>query len=217
MGGNYLVAGRATMSRTFNYHRYRLILLLLFAIVSAAAVVLALPRWLVMDNAKSSDYIVVLDGHDNNYFVGLDLLRKGFGNRMLVCLDLPDVPLEGEELRDDREFIQRTAGTFAPKIDLCANQDEDIFDEMNAWLTRTSAQSVLIVTPEAQSRAQYVAAYRRLPQYSWSVRPSSDSAFDIHWWRRRIWTKTFMRSFFDLWAALRARERKGQVVQRSAN
>jgi len=216
MGCAYLVERHAAMSRLFNFHSSRLIVLLLIALVSAAAIMLALPRWLVLDNAKLGDYIVVLDGHDDNYFMGLDLLRKGFGNRMLVCLDLPDVPLEGQELRDDREFIQRTAGPLAQRIDLCANQDEDIFDEMNAWLTRASAQNILIVTPEAQSRAQYVAASRRLPQFSWSVRPSSDPTFDVHWWQCRMWTKTFVRSAFDLWAALRTREREGQAVQRSA-
>lgn len=189
-------------------------LLLLSSVVGASTRVL--PRALVLNNAAPADYIVVLDGHDDNYYTGLSLLRKGFGRQMFVCLDIPDVSLQGEELRKDREFIQQTAGRFAENIHLCHNEDEDIVGEIDSQLAQNAVQKVLIVTPEAQSRAEYITARRRLPQYTWSVRPSSDSSFDVHWWRRRLWTKTFLSSVVELGTALQTRTSGPQSVQRSA-
>jgi hypothetical protein len=177
---------------------------------------LTLPKLLVLDNTRPSDYIAVLDGHDNNYFTGLALLQKGFGKRMLVCLDLPDVPLEGEELRQDRAFIQQTAGKFADNIDLCSNQEEDIFVEMNALFTKLDAHKILIVTPEAQSRAQYVASRRVLPQYTWSVHPAPDPGFNPQWWRSRLWTKNFVGSAVNLGESFAIKSSENQTVQRSA-
>ena len=191
-----------------------LLLLVAFTVVLWMAWIL--PKLLVLNNAEPSDYIVVLDGHDNNYFTGLKLLQNGFGRRMFVCLDIPDVPLEGDELNKDREFIRQTAGRLAENIELCRNGDEDIFDAIHSQLIHTDARRILVVSPEAQSRAQYVAARRRMPQYTWSVSPSKDPTFNVHWWRRRLWTKTFVDAVLDLSTALQIRTAESQRAQRSA-
>lgn len=166
---------------------------------------LALPRLLILRKRGSSDCIVVLYGHDENYQAGLRLLRSGIGKKMFVCLDLPDVSLQGEELRLDREFLRENAGPLADKIDLCGSEDEEIFAELGRVLDKDHARRVLLVTPEPQSRAQYIIATRRLPQFSWAVMPVSDQSFDIHWWRKRVWTKTYLNSICDFLLALEER------------
>lgn len=190
-------------------------LLAIFSALVAGATIVA-PRLLILDNAVPSDYVLVLDGHDDNYYAGLQLLRQGFGNRMFVCLDIPDVPLQGEELSRDREFIQQTAGQLADRIDLCSNADEDIPQDLEHRLIHADAKSVLIVTPEARSRAQYIVARRRLPQYNWSVHAVPDPSFNIRWWRRRLWTKTFVSSIADLGAAYQTRVPQDQRLESSA-
>ena len=197
-----------------NTRRRTLVALALAGLVLLLALVL--PRLLVLDNAKTSDYIVVLDGHDENYFAGLQLLRQGRGSRMLVCLDLPDVPIEGDELRRDRMFIEQTAGNLAERIETCPNRDEDIYFLMNDLFRKSGVSSVLIVTPAACSRTQYITSRRQLPKYDWSVRPTYDPTFSANWWRKRLWAKTFANAVVNLGIALTERRRTEQSVEQSA-
>lgn len=183
---------------------------------SAAFLVFELPRLLVLNNPTSSDYIAVLDGHDDNYYEGLRLLQSGIAKRMFVCLDMPDVPLRKEELQKDLAFVRRTAGHLADAIDICENDDEDAFTELGGVLETSSAQRVLIVTPASESRAQYIVAKRRFPNFAWSVRPSEEANFNVKWWRKREWIDTYFRSVSHLAAALREPQAREASVERSS-
>lgn len=185
-------------------HRRSVVLGVVASALLLSAFLLLSYRILILSNAVHSDYLLVLDGHDDAYYAGLNLLDRGYGKFMFVCLDIPDTPLIGEELRKDREFIRRTAKASADRIDLCRNDaSEDLFQEIQRRLVQADAHSVLIVTPEGESRAEYVAARRALPRYSWSVFAVRDSRFGELWWSRRVWTATYLRSVFRLWEAYR--------------
>jgi hypothetical protein len=171
---------------------------------------------LVLDNRTHSNYIAVLDGHDENYLEGLRLLREGYAERMFLCLDMPDVPIEGEELKKDREFIDRTAGPLSEKIETCPNRDEDIYALMSDLFEKSGVSTVLIVTPAPYSRAQYISFRRHLPQYTWSVYPTHDRSFGAHWWGTRLWTKTYVTSVLNLGTALTEPRPSAQKVERSA-
>jgi hypothetical protein len=182
----------------------------------AFCLTVVLPRFLVLDNRAHSNYIAVLDGHDENYLEGLRLLREGYAERMFLCLDMPDVPIEGEELKKDREFIDRTAGPLSEKIETCPNRDEDIYGLMSDLFARSGVSKVLIVTPAPYSRAQYISFRRHLPQYNWSVYPTHDPSFGAHWWGTRLWAKTFVTSVLNLGTALTEPSPSAQRVERSA-
>jgi hypothetical protein len=161
-----------------------------------------MPQVLVLDNAAISDVILVLDGHDGNYDMGLHLLKKGMGRQMLVCLDLPDVQLTGTELLENRSFINRTAGSFAERIDQCRNSEGGTYSEVATRLSQMEVRSVLVVAPAGESRVLYESVRRAFPQYQFTVKASPDPSFDVRWWKCRLWTKTFLSSVSGLSAAL---------------
>lgn len=193
-----------------------LVALVALLLVSAAFFFIALPRLLVLNNSSPADYIAVLDGHDDNYYEGLRLLKSGMAKKMFVCLDLPDVPLHGEEVQKDLAFVRRTAGRFADAIEICENDDEDALTEFGSLLETTSAQRVLIVTPASESRAQYLLAKRHFADVTWSVDPSKDRSFNVNWWRRREWADTYVQALERFAAALRGPQAVKTSVQRSS-
>lgn len=207
--------GTVAENRSLRTARNRaLVVLITLALASAVFFIVLLPRLLVLNNQSQSDYIAVLDGHDDNYYEGLRLLQSGIATRMFVCMDLPDVPLRGEEVQADLAFIRTTAGQFADFIDICENDEEDAFSELGNVLERGSAQRVLIVTPASESRAEYMLAQRRFPNLSWSVRPSMEPSVNVQWWRKREWADTYFPSIGHFVAPLRKPESADASVQR---
>lgn len=186
-------------------------------VLSLLAMANVLPRLLVLDNCIPSDLVVVLDGHDTNYFVGVELLRRGFAKRMFVCPDLPDTPLTGTELQLDQTFVRTTAGELAGRIDFCSNTpEEDIPSVLRARYAQSGFRSVILISPEAHSRAQVTSFRRQLPGYHWSVKAVPDVTFNVHWWRKRRWTKTFISALVDLFEALRTHPVPVDHIQNSS-
>lgn len=186
----------------------------LFVGVAFLALLLSLaadfaPRLLVLDNTEISDYIVVLDGHDASYYTGLELLQQGYGRQMFVCLDLPDVVLDGRERALDRQFVEKTAGALATRIELCTNgSDEDLSTVLRARSFLYRAHKIVLVAPESVSRAQLIRLRKQLPEYHWTVKPVSDENFNQCWWRRRRWIKTLLKSLAELQEAASTRPSK---------
>lgn len=176
--------------------------LLLLGFLAAVFVFLVLPRLLVLNNATASDYIAVLDGHDTNFYEGLRLLRNGTAKGMFVCLDLPDVSLRDFELQQDLTFVRKTAGPLANVINICRNESDDPLTEVHDLAVRANAQRVLIVTPAPESRSMYTFATREYPGLAWSVDPTSDVNFDLHWWKSRRSTEIYFDSVTRLVSAV---------------
>lgn len=193
-----------------------------FAVASLTAAIffgLILPRLLILRNATSAgnaDYIAVLDGHDDNYYEGLRLLREGAAPKMFVCLDLPDVPPSRHEIEQNVAFVQRTAGALANAIDICKNDEKDPYTELLDLLPESSSRRVIIVTPGSESRVQYTVATRLYPDVSWAVHPSPDHNFNVRWWRRRDWAETYVNSIGKLANAMRVQAAPKDAVQSSS-
>lgn len=173
------------------------------SVLVLAAIILLSTHTLILNNARPSDAIVVWGGDDQNYYAGLQFLQTTDALYMFVCLDQNDFDIAGQELQHDREFLRRTAGSLAEHIDICVGNNDDILPELTTKLNNLGAHSVLIVAPEPYSRADYVLARKRLPNYAWSVSATAEPWFHSSWWKRRGWAKNFSFGLSRLFQALR--------------
>lgn len=168
-------------------------------------------NFLVIDHPARSDVIVVLAGDHNDcrYWRGVELLRAGFGQQMV--LDVPSGKLYGRFYADyAAEFLAQPAGDKKPRISLCTIENDSTVQEsvdIAHCLAQASpgAQSALLVTSDFHTRRALSILSSRLPQYRWSAAASSDpSIFGSPWWRRREWAKTWFLEWqkFVFWELL---------------
>jgi len=154
--------------------------------------------YLVVNQPERSDVIVALAGdhNDRRYWSGLDLLRRGFGQQMV--LDVPGGQIYGHSFAERAsEFVARTAGGQESQVSICVIAYDSTVQEasdIRTCLERMSPapRSVLLVTNDFHTRRALSIMRSRLPQYRWSVAAVNDtSLFGVFWWRHREWAKTW--------------------------
>ncbi|HET9836749.1 MAG TPA: YdcF family protein [Candidatus Angelobacter sp.] len=183
-----------------NYGRRRKpsLKLILFLVLLLAFFLFAIfaARLLVRDHPEKSDVIVVLSGdsQDQRYRRGMELLRAGFGDRLL--LDAPsDSSYFGHSPAEYAEnFLKQDAGDMLSRVQVCPFEEDSTVTEARyiaKCLEPLHARSVLLVTSDWHTaRARSVLA-SRLPQYHWSVAAAHDDRlFGMSWWQHREWAKT---------------------------
>jgi uncharacterized SAM-binding protein YcdF (DUF218 family) len=192
--------------------------LIIAAIILLAAIFLIVQSGsdLILDHPERSDAILVLGGDRNDvrYWRGLELLRAGYGRRMVLD--------EGAELIFGRtyaehaaEFVVRTAGEQAPNISVCVIQEDSTLretvdaDKCLAQL-QPPPHRVLIVTSDYHTRRAFSTFRKRLPQYRWSVAAAYDyQVFGLPWWKQREWAKITLTEWqkllwWELWERWRS-------------
>jgi uncharacterized SAM-binding protein YcdF (DUF218 family) len=154
--------------------------------------------YLVVNQPEHSDVIVVLAGDHNDlrYWRGLELLRDGFGQRMLV--DAAALRIYGRSVAElAAEFVARTAGDKTSQIGICTITEDSTVQEASdirrcLAQVRPAPQSVLLVTNDYHTRRALSILRSRLSQYHWSASGVHDtSIFGEAWWRNREWAKTY--------------------------
>ena len=177
-----------------------------FLLVAAIIFVLCAALWflqrggqLVVNNAEKSDAIVVLAGSeaDARYWRGLELLRAGYGRHLFV--DAVTGVSYGHSLADlARDFVARTAGPDASRVDVCAVDGDSTKDEAPQVYTclqslQPPPRSVILVTDDYHTRRALSIFRNRLPQYHWSAAAArNEFLFGQPWWQRREWAKTYL-------------------------
>jgi uncharacterized SAM-binding protein YcdF (DUF218 family) len=154
--------------------------------------------YLVVNSPEGSDVIVVLAGDHNDlrYWRGLDLLRKGYGRRMLV--DAPADIIYGRTYAEHAAyFVKQTSGDSRSQISICAvtkdSTVQEAFDVQRCLNELHPApRSALLVTSDYHTRRALSILSSRLSQYHWSVAAVNDTAiFGEPWWCNREWAKIY--------------------------
>jgi hypothetical protein len=170
------------------------------AIATILAGAFALSRsadYLVVNHPERSDVIVVLAGdrNDHRYWSGFELLRDGYGRKML--LDASAEQIYGRTYADyASDFVARTAGDLKSQISICLITNDSTVQETSNIRNCLAQihpvpQSALLVTSDFHTRRALSILQSRLPQYRWSAAAVADSAiFGEPWWRNREWAKT---------------------------
>jgi len=154
-------------------------------------------RYLVVNQPERSDIIVVLAGdhNDRRYSLGLDLLRQGFGQQMVV--DVPGGQMYGRSYAEHAaDFVARSAGDQRSQVSICVIALDSTVQEASDIRTcleriHPSPRTALLVTNDFHTRRALSILRSRLPQYRWSAAAVKDTAiFGEPWWRHREWAKT---------------------------
>lgn len=183
-----------------NYGRRRKpsLKLILFLVLLLAFFLFAIfaGRLLVRDHPEKSDVIVVLSGdsQDQRYRRGMELLRAGFGDRLL--LDAPsDSSYFGHSPAEYAEnFLKQDAGDVLSRVQVCPFEEDSTVTEARfiaKCLEPLHAHNVLLVTSDWHTARARSVLTSRLPQYHWSVAAAHDDRlFGMSWWQHREWAKT---------------------------
>jgi uncharacterized SAM-binding protein YcdF (DUF218 family) len=170
-------------------------LVLLFLIVVAVLAVASGPM-LVSDHAEKSDVIVVLGGDRNEirYNRAVELLRAGYGERLLLDADLDWEFFGRTEVEYASEFLEHAPEDIRAKVQVCPYDADSTFEEVESvtqCLKRLRVHSALLVTSTYHTRRALSTFRKREPDYRWSATGAPDPyAWSLHWWQHREWAKT---------------------------
>jgi len=165
------------------------------AVGFAAVVVFAVNagKWLVIDDPRPSDIIVVLAGEtDHRPAHALELLRQGYARRVLI-----DVPANAKIYDTSQlQIAEKYARSLpeAPAIGICpivglSTRDES--KDVARCLTHEQGSRILLVTSAFHTRRSLSIFRRELGGKTFSVAAAQDDTqFGTRWWTHREWAKT---------------------------
>jgi uncharacterized SAM-binding protein YcdF (DUF218 family) len=165
-------------------------ILLLLALLGWAVVRSA--RFLILDDPKKSDALVVLAGEiEHRPARALELLDQGYAREIIL-----DVPRNARIYQWTlAELAEKWIAGLpqAPAIRVCVTQGLSTKDEARdaaPCIRASGAHSILLVTSDYHTRRALSVFRKELPGYSYSVAAASDPVqFGERWWQHRQWAK----------------------------
>ncbi|MFY9908687.1 MAG: YdcF family protein [Candidatus Sulfotelmatobacter sp.] len=157
--------------------------------------------FLIVDQPRPSDVILVLAGETNlRPARALQLLSQGFGRRIVLDVPVNSTIYEFTQVQLAQQYIHDLPQ--GASVSICSTAGLSTKDESKdagTCLAREGARSVLIVTSDFHTRRALSVFRRELPQYSFSVAAArDDQQFGARWWTHRQWAKIFL----DEWLRL---------------
>jgi len=169
--------------------------------VTVGAFVLDAGRMLVVDSPQQSDLILVLAGEtDSRPTRALDLLRRGYGRRVLIDVpagariyEFSQVDLATRYIRDLPE---------AGSIQICPIRGLSTKEESHdvaTCLEDERAADILIVTSDYHTRRALSIFRHQVHGKRFSVAAArDDTQFGTRWWAHRQWAKTCLAEWLRL-------------------
>lgn len=170
-------------------------------VVIAAAICAGAGRFLIVDQPRPSDVILVLAGETNlRPARALQLLSQGYGRRIVLDVPANSTIYEFTQLQLAQQYIHDLPqGASVSICSIAGLSTKDESKDAGTCLAREGARSVLIVTSDFHTRRALSVFRRELPQYAFSVAAArDDQQFGARWWTHRQWAKIFV----DEWLRL---------------
>lgn len=154
-------------------------------------------RFLVVDQPRPSDLILVLEGEaDSRPQRALELLRQGLAPRMWIDADSRLREYEWTEADLATIYFHSLPPALAARIRVRPETDLSTKEEAQgvaAELGAAGVHSVLLVTSEFHTRRALTIYRREVPGVRFSVAAAYNSrAYGVDWWRRREWAKRWL-------------------------
>jgi uncharacterized SAM-binding protein YcdF (DUF218 family) len=157
-------------------------------------------RFLVVNQPRKSDVIVVLAGEtDRRPARGLELLDQGYARRVIL-----DVPAETRIYQWSQSEIARKYIDGLPQagsVMVCqihGRSTRDEAQEVARCVQGSSARRILLVTSDFHTR-RALSIFTRESPADYSVAATFNaSEFGVQWWRHREWAKVN----FEEWSKL---------------
>lgn len=149
--------------------------------------------FLVVNDPRPSDVILVLAGETNHRpQLALQLLSQNYGREVILDVPTNSMLYEFTQVqlaeRYIRDLPQPARVTICP-IDGLSTKDEA--KDARKCLARKPVKTVLIVTSDFHTRRALSTFRKELPEYSFSTAAAFDAEqFGDRWWKRRQWAKT---------------------------
>lgn len=179
----------------------RIRFVLLFTATLAGIFFLTSGAFLIVNEPRKSDVIVVLAGDtDRRPARGLELIGQGYAPHMILDVPAGAYVFHASELDLAQGYLEGLSQ--AGMVSICPIQGLSTkaeADDVSRCLEALGAQRVLLVTSDFHTRRALSIFKRRLAKYSYSSAASLDpNEFGAHWWQKREWAKTN----FDEWLRL---------------
>ena len=164
-----------------------------------------LGSFLVVENLRPSDAILVLAGdvNDKRYDRGIGLLRRGYGKQMFLDAS-EDFTLYGHTYADwARQFVAENAVDIRTRVHVCPIREDSTAAETKyvaKCLSNLPAGArILLVSSDYHTRRARSIFASRLPSYHWFTAAASDgSQFGRRWWLSREWAKNAVKEWQKL-------------------
>jgi uncharacterized SAM-binding protein YcdF (DUF218 family) len=172
--------------------------ILFLAVVLIGSFMATSGAFLVVNDPRKSDVIIVLGGDtDRRPARGFELLSQGFAPHLILNVPVGAYVYRTSELDLARQWIQGLPQ--AQSISLCpirGTSTKAEAEEASRCLQPFGARRVLLVTSDFHTARALSIFKHRVPNYEYSMAASFDlNEFAPHWWQRREWAKTN----FDEW------------------
>jgi hypothetical protein len=192
-------------NRCFMQKPRLLVGVLLVVVALVIACVLHFGSFLVVENVRRADAILVLAGdvNDRRYQKGIELLRAAYGQQLLVDAS-EDVTLYGRSYADwARQFVSENPTEVRDRVRVCPIREDSTAAETKYAAKCLShlppGSRILLVTSDYHTRRALSVFTDRLPSYRWSVAAASDATqFGMRWWQHREWAKNAVKEWQKL-------------------
>jgi hypothetical protein len=172
----------------------RKFIVVLIVVLFAIALALATSgKFLVVDDLRHADVIVVLAGETNHRpKLGLELLGQGYAPRMLLDVPANEV-IYNRNLTDiAQEFVQlRSQGRPVSICPIYGLSTKAETHDVEQCLSGSGIRRILLVTSDYHTRRARIIFRHQLPGSEIFVTPAHDpQQYGPYWWQHRQWAKT---------------------------
>lgn len=163
---------------------------LVFAVL-ALALLATSGRFLVVNQPRESDVILVLAGEtEHRPARGLELLTQGYASRLILNVQESKIYQwnEAELAQKYVEGLGRAQSITICRIEGLSTKEEAI--DARRCLQQVGGKNVLLVTSDYHTRRALSIFRREVPDRNFSVAAAFDAReFGVRWWQHREWAK----------------------------
>lgn len=169
------------------------ILSFLVLFIAGVVVVVNAGKWLVVDDPRPSDVIVVLAGEtDHRPAHALELLRQGYAQQVLIDVPVASKIYDTSQMQIAEKYVRSLPE--APAVGVCpiaglSTRDES--HDVEQCLAHKPGTRILLVTSGFHTRRALSIFRHELRGKTFSVAAARDETqFGTRWWAHRQWAKT---------------------------
>ncbi|MGA9040134.1 MAG: YdcF family protein [Terriglobales bacterium] len=166
--------------------------ILILAGLSVLALAADSGRFLIVNQPRKSDVIMVLAGDtDRRPAHALELLRQGYAPRLILNVPADAMVFQWSEPELAQKYVaglpEAQSITVCPIHGLSTKTEAQ---DASMCLQRAGARNVLLVTSDFHTRRALSTFEKEVPDYAYSVAAAVDAnEFGAQWWKHRQWAK----------------------------
>ena len=169
----------------------KLKLFLTAGVTFSIALVATSGRFLVVNQPRKADVLVVLAGEtDRRPARGLELLDQGYAPRLILNVPAETKIYQWNQVEIARKYVERLPA--ANSISICPIYGRSTREEahdVSACIQGLNARRILLVTSDYHTR-RALSIFNQVLPADYSVGAAFDAnEFGVQWWRHREWAK----------------------------